>query len=177
MNTHDPIRSAAIKIQTGNEAIGSLAEIHATRPANPAHGARQDADLFRKQVNELFTADKHTGFRAKVEDINLTVSYLTNPKVSRPSETMVDSLLTVRQEMTAIIMAVEKRPDPRLAGVVSSFADLERSSTALALQEQKKRKLSADCEQKTSSTATQLRTTLAAPTPSSVKFKTAFGPG
>lgn len=162
MNTLDPVRTAAMKSQVTTDSIGSLAEIQSMRMANPAHGARQDAANFRDCVNELFKGEKYDGFRAKVQDIDMTVHYLNSPTVSRPVETITSSLLTVRQEMTAIIMAIEKKPDPRLAAVVSSFTDLERSSTALALQEQKERKMSAASEKNNSKTACMLLSKLAA---------------
>ena len=139
-------------------SLGSIAEIQAMRMPNEAHCARQDAAAFSTCVKELFKADRYENFRAKVEDIELTVSKLNTPKVSQPAETMASSLLTVRHEITAMIVAVDKKPDPRLALVVSAFSDLERSCTALALQEQKRRKISAAVQAKNAIGSSLLRT-------------------
>lgn len=173
MQTQDPIRSAAMKSQQNvHEALGSLAEIQSMRtgfsnssPIAPGVQARKDVDAFRGAVNELFTAEKYDGFKAKVQDIDLTVNSLGSTKIGRPKETMSASLLTIRQEMTAIIVASEKNPDPRLSNVVSAFADLERSGTTYALHEQKNRVLSAISDNTQSGPGSMLRSALSAPAP------------
>lgn len=173
MNTQDPIRSVAVKSQQNvHEALGSLAEIQSMRtglsnstPIAPGVQARKDSEAFSGAVNELFSSSKYEGFRAKVQDIGLTVSMLNSTKIGRPADTMSNSLLTVREEMTTIMMAVDKKPDPRLATVVSAFADLERSGTAYAMHEQKERALAAINENKPTGPGSMLRTALAAPAP------------
>lgn len=173
MTIQDPIRSAAVKSQHNvHEALGSLAEIQSMRtglsssnPVAPGVRARKDSEAFSSAVNELFSDAKYDSFRSKVQDIDLTVNALSNTKIGRPAETMNASLLTVRSEMTTIMIAVDKKPDPRLAHVVSAFADLERSGTAYALHEQKERTLATINENNQSGPGSMLRSALSAPAP------------
>lgn len=119
--------------------MGTLAEIESMPSQNHAVQARKDSMDFRTLVHNLFVGERFNDFRAKVNDIDLTVNALNQGKVSRPQHVMDESLLSIRQEMTKMIVSIDSpmSADPRLADVVSSYASLERSCKSFATHEQR----------------------------------------
>lgn len=180
MKTIDPIRSAALESQKQAASLGSTAEIRSlVSSTNPALIARRAAASFRDIVDILFVPsaiqEPHTRelfgrFREKASDIELTISSLSNTKVSRPLDVVEASLATIQPEMTALFgMAERKSPDPRIVEVVSRFSELDRAGKAYAMSEVATRKETNVARQEaaaaTKAPAEIVRTKLGTPAP------------